>query len=317
MELFRPGAPGATIRGMGRGHSFSVARRLYRLVIDHLPDRHKRAIMYFRHFGGRPHADDPRTFNQKINWRVLNDRRPAIAMMADKLATKERVRTTCSYVRVPRTYWAGTDLDELVATELPDRWVLKSNHSSQRVYVGRGAPDAAALRAATAGWLEESLYEATGEWAYSQARPLLLAEEFIGDSDTVPADYKLHVFHGVVRLIEVDTDRFGDHQRRLYDGDWVPLPHLYGDGATLAPAMPAPPAFDMLKSVAVTLAAELDYVRVDLYDVEGVIWFGEMTACPAAGLDGFTPADLDEELGRYWTLPMLAKTQRVTERSSS
>jgi hypothetical protein len=290
---------------MAQGTIFLTARRLYRLALDHLPDRQKRAVMYFRHFGGRPHLDNPQTFNQKINWRVLNDRRPAIVMMADKLATKEHSAKTCSDVRVPKTYWAGTDLTQLTEVDLPERWVLKPNHSSQRVHFGSGVPDPEQLRAATAGWLEESLYSDTCEWAYSQARPLLLVEEFIGGGRTVPDDYKLHVFDGVVRLIEVDTERFGDHQRRLYDGDWAPLPHLYGKGVALGPAKPAPLAFDLLKSVAATLAEDLEYVRADLYDVDGVIWFGELTACPAAGLDGFTPSDLDEELGRHWTLPSL------------
>jgi len=262
--------------------------------------------MYFRVFLGRPHLDNPRTFNQKVNWRVLNDRRAVIAMTGDKLAMKAYARRTCPQVRIPRTLWTGTDLAELTAVDLPAQWVLKPNHGTQRVYIGAGRPDPRALRLETAGWLDESMYDVTCEWAYTQGRRLLLLEEFIGGGDEVPADYKLHVFDGEVRAIAVDTARFGDHQRRIYDGDWRPLPYLHGRTTTLAPVTAPPPSLDAMKSIATALAGDLDFVRVDLYDVDGEIWFGEMTASPAAGLDRFTPRGLDAELGRHWRLPSLA-----------
>jgi hypothetical protein len=277
-------------------------KRLGWVVIDRLPDRHKRAVLYFHVFHGRPRLNDPRTFNQKVNWRILNDRRPLIAIMGDKLAMKDYAAEHCPEVRIPRTYWAGTDVDELAEVRLPERWVLKPNHSSKRIHFGTGPADVAELRRVTDGWLEETLYAERCEWAYSQARRLLFVEERIGTGDGTPNDYKFHVFHGVPRLIQVDLDRFGEHPVRHYDGDWNPLPHA-AEGCPLAPVGPPPVSFEKMRGMALRLAGDLDFLRVDVYEVDGEVWFGELTAYPAAGLEGWEPNDLDAELGRYWTLP--------------
>jgi hypothetical protein len=293
------------------GHAWEVsvmhvwAKRLGWVALNRLPDRQKRAVLYFRAFGGRPRLNDPQTFNQKLNWRILNDRRPIIAIMGDKLAMKDHVAERCPEVRIPQTLWAGTDVGELARMDLPKRWVLKPNHSSARVCFGSGPADTQELRRVTAGWLDETLYAERCEWAYSQARRLLFVEEFIGSPDETPTDYKFLIFHGVTRLIQVDYDRFGKHRRRNYDGDWNPFPH--DDPLTpLAPVVPRPPTFEAMRAFATRIAGDLDFLRVDLYEAGGEVWFGELTPYPAAGLEGWTPNDLDGELGKYWSLPVLS-----------
>ena len=280
------------------------AKRLGWVGLNRLPDRQKRAVLYFHAFKGRPHLDSPRTFNQKLNWRILYDRRPVIGLMGDKLAMKDYAAQHCPEVRIPTTYWSGADVAELADLDLPDRWVLKPNHSSTRVFFGHGPACVEQLRAATEGWLKETLYAERCEWAYSQARRLLLVEERIGSPETAPTDYKFLIFHGVPRLIQVDYDRFGPHTRRNYDGDWNPFPH-HDPLTPLAPAVPRPRTFDTMRDMALQLAGDLDFLRVDLYDADGEVWFGELTPYPAAGLEGWTPNDLDDALGRFWNLPVL------------
>jgi hypothetical protein len=168
-----------------------------------------------------------------------------------------------------------------------------------RVHVGSGAPDPRQLARITAGWLEEPLYRDRGEWVYSQARRLLLAEEFLGEPLT---DYKFLVFGGRVRLVQVDTERFGArHQRRLYTPEWYPLP-VVEPHLSLAPAAPPPSSLPVMTGVAEGLGREFDFIRVDLYEVDGAVWFGELTPYPGGGLDPFDPT-LDRELGAYWVLP--------------
>ena len=276
-----------------------AAERAYRAGLRRLPDRPKRALLYREAHGRWPRGSRPRTFTEKINWRVVNDRRPLIGRLGDKLAMKEYAARICPEVRIPRVLWTGADVAELTAADLPQRWVLKPNHGTMRVHLGHGRPRTEDLRDLTAGWLDDPLYRDRGEWVYSQARRLLLVEEYLGPA---PADHKFLVFDGRVRLVQVDTGRLGGrHRRRLYTPDWTPLevvePHM-----SLGPATPPPASLPAMTAVAEALGREFDFIRVDLYDIAGTVWFGELTPYPGGGLDRLDPS-LDRQLGEWWTLP--------------
>jgi hypothetical protein len=152
----------------------------------------------FMHFNRRlPHFQNPVTFNEKVNWRILNDRRLLLEWTCDKLAMKERVRTVPG-LRVPRTIWAGTDVRELEGTQLPEHWVLKPNHRSGIVCFGHGRPDTSSLTAITRKWLRSAQSEDLHEWAYSRAQRLLLVEDLLGAPGSPPQDYKYFVFAGSI-----------------------------------------------------------------------------------------------------------------------
>jgi hypothetical protein len=265
--------------------------------------------VYFRQVHGRrPSLLAPRTFTEKVNWRICFDRRPLLAPTCDKLAMKEHaLREAPGLVRVPHTYWAGTDVAGLAAVDLPDRWVLKPNHSCRRVLVGRGPADPAALARATAGWVAERYDRTSGEWAYRRARPGLLAEEFVGDAE-VPVDLKVLVSDGTPRLVEVHTGRGADHRLRLYTPDWEPLPWTMGYPP--GPDAEPPAVLDPMLKASAALAAGFDMLRVDWYEHDGSLWFGELTPYPGAGLSALEP-ELDRLLGGWWTLPAARPDGRV------
>ncbi len=271
-------------------------------VVRSVPVGLRRRLWYRKKFGRRLRTRTPETFTDKVNWRILKDRRPVLLGTCDKLWMKEHASSVApGLVRVPRTYWSGTDLAELASVDLPERWVLKPNHTSKLVHLGEGPPDLEHLRALTAGWLEQDLASRTGEWAYSTARPLLLVEEFIGDGlDDVPADYKLYVFDGVPRLFQVHSNRFVEHESRVYTTDWEPLP--WDTGYPPGPALPRPQRADGMLAAAAALAQGFDMMRVDLYEHDGVLWFGELTPYPGSGLIALDP-EMDRALGGWWQLP--------------
>ncbi|WP_369132397.1 ATP-grasp fold amidoligase family protein [Modestobacter sp. I12A-02662] len=273
--------------------------RIPEAAVLRLPLPLKRAVL-FRRAHGRWPARPPRTFTEKVNWRVVHDRRPLIGQLGDKLAMKEYALEVLPSVHVPRVLWTGTDVAELAGAVLPERWVLKPNHGTMRVHVGTGAPDVAHLRHVTRDWLDEPLYRSRGEWVYSQARRLLLVEEFLGADGEVPADHKLMVFGGRVRLVQVDSGRFGAHRRRLYTPDWQPVD--VDEAVAAGPVTPPPASLPAMVRTAEQLGRAFDFVRVDLYDVAGEVWFGELTAYPGGGLDRFDP-ELDRVLGAQWQLP--------------
>jgi teichuronopeptide biosynthesis TupA-like protein len=235
------------------------------------------------------------------------DRRDLLAPTCDKLAMKEHARRLApGLVRVPETLWAGTDVGELADVDLPDHWVLKPNHSCIRRLFGRGPADVADLRRRTAGWVEERYWRRSEEWAYRRARPCLLVEEFIGVPGVVPADLKVVVVGGEPRLVELHTGRDDDHGTRLYSPEWEPLPWTIGYRP--GPDADPPERLEDLLKAATALADGFDMLRVDLYEVDGELWFGELTPYPGAGLSPLEP-DFDAWLGAAWTLPPLRRTR--------
>ena len=269
-----------------------------------LPTPYSRRGLYIYHMHRLPRFRKPVYFLDKINWRMLYDRRPILEWTCDKLAMKEYAAKVPG-VRVPRTFWSGTDIRELEGAELPEHWMLKPNHRSGVVYFGHGRPDVPSLTKITAKWLEPFEADRLGEWAYTKARPLILAEELLGVPGSPPSDYKFFVFAGEVAAVQLDNDRFTAHTRHIYSADWTPL-GVTSAGYPLADPQPAPANFDKMVAIASELGRPFDFMRVDLYNIDGDIVFGEITPYVGSGLDSFDPGSFDAELSTKWTLPSLS-----------
>ncbi|MCV2490719.1 hypothetical protein OF117_15270 [Geodermatophilus sp. YIM 151500] len=268
-----------------------------------LPLPVRRALRFHRAHGRLPSLLHPRTFNEKINWRIVFDRRELLVPVCDKLAQKEHaLRVASGLVQVPRTCWSGTDLTELAAVPLPEHWVLKPNHASGLVVFGHGRPDPQELAARTRGWTRIRYWQRKDEWGYRQARPLLLVEEFVGTPGVTTPDLKVLVFDGVPRVVAVHTGRGRRHSNRIYTPDWEPLP--WTGGWDRGPDAPRPRSLEAMLKAAAALADGFDMLRVDFYEHDGVLWFGECTPYPGAGTHRIEP-DLDLLQGSWWTLPDL------------
>ena len=249
---------------------------------------------------------DPRRFSEKVNWRVVRDRREILAWTGDKLAMREEAARRRPDIRIPRTSWVGTDVAELTSVELPARWILKPNNSCGRVYYGHGAVDrdeVARLRAATADWLDTREFVRLREWAYLRARPVLLVEEFIGSAEVPPPDFKIFVFDGVPRFIQVVRDRLTLRLLTFFTPEWEQIRVTSMEPSD--PDMPRPRLLDRLLEVAADLGRGFDHIRVDLYAVDDEIWFGEFTPYSWSGLDRIEPVEVDLAWGDHWRLPDL------------
>lgn len=279
----------------------------------HVPVRLRRRLLYLKAHRRLLNLTEPITFNEKVNWRILHDRRPLLAWTCDKVEMKRNVALLDSAVLIPRTLWQGTDLQELKDRSFPDRWILKANHRSQCVYIGRGRPDLEALSEATDGWMTSFQATNLGEWAYEVANPSFLLEEWIGDEDQPPSDYKFFVFHGVVRMIQVDEDRFQQHRLSLFTRDWERIQaskDLWDGTSTVGRPANLP---EMIR-IAESAARNFDFMRIDLFDTPNGVYFGETTPYPGGGLSPFSPKSFDSELGAFWHLPNLST--RDQQRSS-
>ena len=289
---------------MSAANAIDRARQAAVRSLSRLPLRARRRVLYLRFQHRFAHLENPQRFSEKINWRIVNDRRPLLAESCDKLAMKAIAARSGADVKIPTTRWFGVDVGELADVDLPERWVLKPNHRSGLVYFGTGRPDVAELRRLTASWWDDMQSAWFGEWAYAQARRLLLVEDRIGAGETPPEDYKFFCFHGEPVVVQVDSDRFGDHARAFYDPQWRPL-DTWNEYPIAAP-IPAPQHLNEMLSATSAIGADFDHIRVDLYDAPEGVYFGEITPYAGSGLERFKPADLDIKLGERWHLPALA-----------
>ncbi|MEW1835315.1 ATP-grasp fold amidoligase family protein [Microbacterium sp. NPDC079995] len=267
----------------------------------------------------------PVTFREKVRYKMLRDHRPLIVTFADKAAVRAYVAERVGAHHLP----AATVLesaDDLLSLELPDAFVLKPTHGSgAAIIVSPSAPVDARLPE-DGGWVyrhvrpehaarehllriaKDWLAQLYGqgpnrEWVYGRVPRRIIVEEMLGgEADRIPDDIKLFAFHGRVEYIQVDAGRFAGRTQDFFDRGWTHLP-LSGGPPWADPTPPRPTALAEMIRVAEALAEGTDFVRVDLYDVDGRIVFGELTSFPAGGDSPFHPESFNTEFGRHWTVP--------------
>lgn len=287
--------------GIGR----RMMQTLYRGTLGLAPAPLSLSIQFLRTQGRWPDLARPQSFNEKLQWRKLHDRRPILPLMIDKVAVKTLLaeRLQAHDWLIP-TLWTGARLDADILAALAPPYVIKPNHASGRIIINRGdCADLAALAERANAMLREPHPRFLREWPYGQVSPQLLVEPFIGADLKVPYDYKFYAFHGRVRFIQVDTDREHDHKRALYDPSWRRLPFQYQINQRRLP-VPRPTQLARMIAFAERIARDLDldFIRADLYEVDGRAWFGELTPFPSSGFAKFDPPSADFEIGRRWRL---------------
>ena len=309
-----------------------VARRA--LASGRLPFGARQRLQWRRDHG-QWRAGHPATFTGKVRWKMLKDRRALLTRFADKAAARDYVAGVVGPEYLAQEYGRFADADALRRASLPREFVAKVTHGCGGIWLvsddaPRGGrivwgerhvpgpksltsgwhrvftrPDEIAwesIAAAFSAWLRWNYADVSLEWAYLKIRPRILVEELLrGSGGASPPDYKLFVFEDRVRLVQVDTNRHGDHRRNLYLPDWTPLDveYVYRRGAEV----PRPASLEEMIRVAEVLGQDVDFVRVDLYEVAGRVVFGELTNYPEAGSGSFDPPSFDEELGAWWHLP--------------
>ncbi|MCU1479275.1 MAG: hypothetical protein JWQ19_61 [Subtercola sp.] len=270
---------------------------------------------------------NPRTFRQKVRYKMLRDHRDLLVTFADKAAVRDYVAGLVGSSYLPRSFGVIDAAEQLAELVLPNEFVIKPTHGSGAVVVvSSDAPESARLVTPDWGWAyqhvrpehatREQLIE-TGsawlqklygqgpnrEWAYGRVKPRIIVEELlVGEGGTIPDDYKFFVFHGRCQYIQVDAGRFADRTQDFYRANWQ---HLDMSGGLPWARTPRsrPRRLDEMIGVVETLGQGTDFVRVDLYHLPQRVVFGELTSYPAGGDSPFDPETLNAEFGSHWTVP--------------
>jgi len=252
---------------------------------------------------------DPHSFTEKIVWRKIYDRNPLFPVITDKLMVRDYLRQklgviTADEILIP-LYFHHADPAAIPFDDLPVPFVIKPNHSNAKIIFieDKNEINRKEVIVKCRQWLSNTHGFRRFEWAYQKInREILVEKMLLEDDGMIPNDYKFHVFHGKCKRIAVCSDRFlGGRRVTAYDENWNLSDVVTNDPGGLD--IPKPQNFPKMLALAEKLGEDLDYVRVDLYNIRGRIYFGELTIYPLSGDGTYSPKEFDLELGSYWKLP--------------
>lgn len=281
-------------------------------VYDNMPDE-KYLKKCFRIYMQRDlDLENPKTFNEKLQWLKLYNRNPEYTVMVDKVKAKEWVAEKVGKEYIIPTLGVWDDPDEIDFKVLPDKFVLKCNHNSGTgmcICKDKSKLDIDKVKKELKKGLNEDYYLKFREWPYKNVPRKILAEAYLNDNDKEELnDYKLMCFNGKLKMTFVCTDRFSDDGLKVtfYDREWRKMPferHYHASKVEIE----KPHTYDKMIQLAERLSNGIPFVRVDFYEVKGKVYFGEMTFFPGSGFEEFTPENWDYDLGDMLLLPEESK----------
>ncbi|MDC9596814.1 ATP-grasp fold amidoligase family protein [Xenorhabdus anantnagensis] len=282
----------------------SLQYKLFHKIISILPLKARLQILYFRRFKKLCNFNTPITFNEKIQLRKICDRNELLTIAADKIQSKEFVKKICPELYIPKNLWSSDDInniDESLLSHLPKNYVFKSNHTSQTIKIIKNSEHLNILdmKKLARSWLKQDQAGALGEWAYKNISKCIFIEEYLNFEGKEPDDYKFFVFHGKVYFIQLDSDRFIDHKRNIFDPNWNELNFEYSHPRKF-PIPDKPEYLNSMICIAEKIGQHFDFIRVDLYFFKKQVTFGELTVYPGAGFEKFPDKKWDIFFGKYW-----------------
>jgi hypothetical protein len=284
---------------------FHLSRASWQWLYDQIPDRFVQASHFKRTFGRDLNLAAPQTFNEKIQWLMLYHRIPEVRRLADKYEVRNYVAQQVGGWLLNDLYGVWDHPSALVFDQLPKSFVLKVTSGSGQNILCRDKSqlDLEKTQRKLAKWMKRSEYRVAREWCYKDIRPRIICERLLSDEGgAIPSDFKFFCFNGEPLFVQLDTDRFTNHRRDLFDLDWKLLPFRI-EYPSCGREVQRPPNIETMISVARSLSRGFPFVRVDLYSIRERVIFGEMTWYPEGGLGRFTPEIYDLHLGQALTLP--------------
>lgn len=280
----------------------------YHHKLNWIPDKLFIQLQYYSRFGKFPDLKNPKTYNEKLQWIKLHDRKPEYTPLVDKLLVKDYIAEKLGSDHVIPTIQSWDSPEEIDFDSLPEKFVLKCNHNSGGVIVCRDKSklDRKKTVEKLSRYLKEDFYFRCREWPYRNVKRKVFAETYMEDEATSELrDYKFFVFSGKVKALCVVCDRTNPEtgtKLDYFDENYqhLPLAQLYQNADT-PPEKPA--CFDEMKRLAEMLGQGYAHIRVDFYVVNGNIYFGELTFFSGGGLQPFEPPHWDEIFGSWLELP--------------
>lgn len=273
-----------------------------------LSDRTRLKIMYYLHTGRRLNLDNPSSYCEKIQWLKLYFHDDRQHIMVDKYAVKQYVADIVGDIYVIPTIGCWKSVDDIDFNALPDQFVLKTTHGGGSCGVvichDKSTFDINEARKKLKRSMKQDIAAGSCEMPYKGVPRKIMAEPFIGNGKSAPNDFKFFCFNGTPKFLKIDCDRYSDHFANFYDMEWKMLP--FGE-ANIMPHFDRPDNlpenFDQMVHIATKLSQGFPFLRVDLYNIAGRIYFGELTFFPCSGYIRFAPDEYEYKIGEMIKLP--------------
>lgn len=265
-------------------------------------------LMFKDRMGYKLNLKNPKTFNEKLQWLKIHNRRPEYTKMVDKYEAKLYVAEKLGEEYIIPSLGVWDKFDDIDFDGLPDKFVLKCTHDSGGLVVCRDKSklDKEAAREKIERSLKRNYYWHSREWPYKDVKPRIIAEKYMEDSVTQELrDYKFFCFNGEMKVMFIASERYNETTETRFDFFDREFQHLnFRNGHPNADVLPAKPEkFEEMCVLAEKLSGDIPLLRVDFYEVDGEIYFGELTFSHWGGMMPFEPKEWDEKLGSWIKLP--------------
>ena len=281
--------------------------RYYVLRIPFLPDRLRIRIMWNKWMDYPLNLKHPKTFNEKLQWMKLNDRNPLYTKLVDKYSVKGYVKKIIGEQYIIPTLAIWDKVEDIDFEKLPNQFVLKTTHDSGGVCIckDKASFDFEAAKDKLNKSMNFDYYKLAAEWPYKNVPRRIIAEEYLEDNHYHELrDYKFFCFSGQVKALFIATERQTRKEPyfSFFDRDYNYLGITQGH-----PQPPVPPEkpdnYELMIALEEKLSKDLPQVRVDFYDVNSHVYFGELTFFHHSGIVPFEPRKWDDTFGEWFVLP--------------
>ncbi len=278
---------------------------------NHMSDEEYLSRKYQLYFGQKLDLQNPQTFNEKLQWLKLYNRKPEYTVMVDKYKVREYIAQELGEEYLIPLLGVWDNPDEIDFDALPNQFVLKCNHNSglgMCICKDKSELDISKVKVELRKGLKQDYYLTGREWPYKDVPRKIIAEKYMEDVSGDLKDYKFYCFNGEMKFVMINSDRNTSRPTRAdyFDRDFNWLDFTWGySHAEVHPKKPE--QFEKMVAIVEKLAKGLPHIRVDLYDCNGKIYFGELTFFDGSGFDKIEPLEWDYKIGKLLKLPTSLK----------
>lgn len=293
---------------------FKCIKRPYKIIIwldeknvIKINDKFFLKLKYRDTINRKLNLEEPKTFNEKLQWLKIYNKNDSYTNMVDKYTVKEYVQNLIGEEYIIPTIGLYDTFNEINFDELPKQFVIKCTHDSGSTIVCKEKEklNIESVRKKINKALKINYYTLAREWPYKNVKPRIIIEEYMQeDGKEDLTDYKFMCFNGKVKCSFTCLNRHSKEGLNVdfYDVDWnkMPFERHYKNSNTI---LEKPKNYEKMLELAEKLSKDIPFVRVDFYEIHGKIYFGELTFYPGAGFEEFNPEKYDEILGSWIELP--------------
>jgi len=274
----------------------------YKGKLNWMNDKTYLRLFYRGTMGKKLNLKDPKTFNEKLQWLKLYDRKPEYSKMVDKYEAKLYVADKIGEEYIVPNFGVWDNFDDIDFDKLPDQFVLKCTHDCGGLVIckDKSKLDINGAREKINKCLKREYFWGSREWPYKAVKPRIIAEAYMEDEKTAELrDYKFFSFDGEAKVMFIASDRQTEGTETKFDFFDMEYNHLpFTNGHPNADILPEKPeTFDKMRELAGKLSEGIPQVRVDFYEVNGHIYFGELTFSHWGGIVPFDPEEWDYKMG--------------------